>query len=437
MRSGAPTRQSGSGSGLRGLRGPRARVWFTVGVFLAVVGVRFLGGSLLAAVGRDRLAVSGTDYQTSYFPAARNFVDGRGLTIKGKTLLTFYPPGFSVYISSWIVLAEALNWDIEGTRYFGESVTVVPLTLLAIFVIWRRLGFQRRGALAAAVLFGLYPPFIWLGVVPDTVPVFTLFLVWALVALERSSCARGLESFLFASLAGVGIGLAMLVRPIALLLPLVMAGVLFVRKRGASRTCGLLLGAVLATGPWIWFASRASHKLVPVSSSGPAAMWFGVTHVPGSALAGHLASGSGSSPARSYGALGRTVLRAAAADPIAAVAFVFLKSVRSWYGLEAGGRAELALAFLNGAALLVCLVGWRRFRATASGPERWLSWDLFVVVGYFWGMTALTSSIARYMVPVMWIPLGYAVLAFVPSWGPAEGGFCQKPRKEPGLGFVE
>jgi hypothetical protein len=103
--------------------------------------------------------------------------------------------------------------------------------------------------------------------------------------------------------------------------------------------------------------------------------------------------------------------------PGAMLKLFLMKIGRSWYGTDSR-RKEWLVLLLQLAYLLPAT--WAATRVWRMGGinRRFLIGSL-LLVGYFWGMTILALSIARYMVPVM--GLLFVVLA---------GGLCRRERPD-------
>ena len=78
---------------------------------------------------------------------------------------------------------------------------------------------------------------------------------------------------------------------------------------------------------------------------------------------------------------------------------IAMKAARSWYATDSG-RFQIPILAIQlvtmGLILLSTRAAW-----TSGGPQRLLACGIWGVIAYFWGMTVLVLSIARYMVPAI------------------------------------
>ena len=168
------------------------------------------------------------------------------------------PPGYPALIAATYAvtgprLVAPVLWNVAGTA----------LTYLALLALLRRLGVQRpsRWVGAAFVL-----DLAWLLYSKELVaePVFTPLLLGALLlAIDGARAPTARLALACCVGAGMTLGLAALVKPIALYLPLVVApwvaGVAW-RAAGAQRGLAgglvLLVGATLFVGPWVAYSAE-------------------------------------------------------------------------------------------------------------------------------------------------------------------------------------
>ncbi len=212
--------------------------------------------------------------------------------------------------------------------------------------------------LVAAGAIAVYPPLVTASGDLLTEPLGSLALAVALIAvvlaLRRPGPRRG-------ALAGVLLGLAVLVRADLVLLPFVLAAVvaLVLRSRRGTLTAAVLAGAaVLTLAPWSVFASGVAGRFVPVSSGGASNLFVG-TYLPGDGTMFGLKRALGFRPttpqlfvidrvAREHGsppAAREAALRDAAADndrryvlgdPLGFAAMAVAKVDRLWLGYTVG-----------------------------------------------------------------------------------------------------
>jgi 4-amino-4-deoxy-L-arabinose transferase-like glycosyltransferase len=244
-------------------------------------------------------------------------------------------------------------------------------------------------------------------------------------------------SVVLACTAGFLAAAAMLFRPIAILLPLVFAIVVFLlgsswphRTRTAVAAL-ILASAAVAVMPWEIHASRAAGRFVLVSSVGPSAMRDGLTfgvnaekdyrqrlYVPDAIRTVMIDFYAEYDSLNSFGTIARAGVRELGAHPVGVVGLMGMKLLRAWYGTDSQ-RLDRYIALLQLVYLLVLVRGgWVAWKA--GGERRRLVVVVMVVVAYFWLMSALALPLVRYMVPA--IGLGFLLVPVL-----AEKGETRRP----------
>lgn len=331
-----------------------------------------LGEAVPAWVG----TVSVTDYETFYRPVAESVARGDGLRTPDGEPAVRYPPGFPLLL--------AAGFATVGEPWAARLLNALAMTGAAVllFLIARRLAGERAGW-AAAALWTLYPPNWLLLAGPFSEPSFCMLLY---LAVWWRMEGRGWPT-------GVALGLAMLVRPIAILLPLV-----FLTRKTALP---LLAGCLLTVLPWEIWAHRETGRWLPLADGGTETMLDGLM------LASNQRNAYRGAVALPDGA--RRVSLAAEAharklnSPVAVASFLLdqkqldaaqllaVKAARAWYATDSG-RFDGWLAGLQAVLLGLAVRGARRL------PRAGL---LLAITAYFWGMTILAYSMLRYMLPAM------------------------------------
>lgn len=155
-------------------------------------------------------------------------------------------PGYPLFVSA--LLTD--SWRAGTTAGVSSSIVRVIdaqtllscLAVLAVFLIGRRLAGNGVG-LAAAALTALSPHLVNVNIYLLTEPLFiTLFWV-ALALLARATTQPDARALMLA--AGLGLGLATLVRPTTQYLPLLLAGLFLLSPRRDWRQALLLLAGFL------------------------------------------------------------------------------------------------------------------------------------------------------------------------------------------------
>ena len=358
---------------------------------------------------RARYSVSGTDYKHHYLPVAESIAAGEGFTLPGTGRLdTRYPPGYPTYLAGGLVLAKGFGWSIGSVRIALDNLVVVPLTILGLFALWRKLGLSLPWAALAALAFAVYPPYVWASLIPSPVPLFTLLLVWTCVAwgmmIHQPLRLRWYCAF------GAGLGLSMLVHPTPVLLPFVALSVLLLRRARWTHVLWAAACGVAVVGPWIIAASIAEQSFVLLSTGGFPSLRDGMSRFPENAVARAFMAdfrARGSLPAAAVFSVQQMFIH-----PLSSLSLWVHKLLRACYATDAGGRIEWVLAATNLPLFVLGGVGWLQcMRGTRNDvSSRRLNKDAGALLVYFWLVTALVASIFRYMLPVMWISIGYSVV---------------------------
>ncbi len=354
------------------------------------------------------------DYHSFYAPVADRILSGQGITTPDGSPAVRYPPGYPLLLAGslaagrWVGLPDAAT--LSGLR-----LLLAGLTALLLFLIARSVWGDVR-ALAAPLVWLLYPP-SWFLTVPAGsevafIPVFLAGLYFFWRALTHPDAQRT-----HALLSGLLIGVAMLIRPIALVLtPILLAGLLWRRRVGTtpegSRTAALLLiGSLVVVAPWeAWIYSR-THQVLPLSSGAAPSIRDGLTFavklkgwrqgvsVPSDVRAVMQSVEREYQTLGSPGAIARLMAAQARENPVAVAKLYGLKALRSWYATDSQ-RHETVLLLLQALFLSVVLIGgiatWQK-----GGEQRLLACYILILTGGFWLMTVLVLSVLRYMVPAM------------------------------------
>jgi 4-amino-4-deoxy-L-arabinose transferase-like glycosyltransferase len=295
---------------------------------------------------------------------------------------------------------------------------------------------------AAAGLIAFYPPLITASGDLLSEPLGALMLTFALIAtvlaLRRGGAKRAL-------LAGVLLGLTVLVRadmlPIPFLLAVLVGGVWWSRsgrRAGITTGAAMLAGILLMLAPWSAYASKETGGFVPVSSGGASNLYVG-TFLPGKGtmfgLKRQWAERTMAAnpklqgepywrlPAKTVidtvaaansdgGRLDREdALRAAAkdnirkyviGDPLGFTALGFRKARRMWLGYTVGthGQEVLAIKLYHLLIVAIGMVGLAAGIAVRRGraPELWV---VAIAVLALTAMNVILVSEARHNLPLI------------------------------------
>lgn len=364
------------------------------------------------------------DYETYYAPVARNLAAGKGLVTDRGELATLYPPVYPLMLAALIHLSSWTGVPFESWVVFFTLTCAALSTVLLFNIGWRTLGL-RCGFITAA-LWATYPAPLWLSKQPASDIVFLPFFYAALLLLLPLLLDET-DSPLAAAGVGAMMGIAVLIRPMALLAAPVLAFCLayygsreswWMRLRPAT---ALLAGCAAALLPWEVFVWQQTGGWIPVSTNGPASIARGLLpDVTPVALQGTQGAYGGNvriptgvrlilDGARDRDSKQRLHTRedvieflaeTARERPLQLMQLIWWKAKRAWYAVGSRHEQETWIAWTHGAYLLSMACG---AMLLAGGPEigrRWLAVSGLLVLCY-WAMTVVAHSIARHMIPVM------------------------------------
>lgn len=351
---------------------------------------------------------SGGDFASFYDTVGSNIAAGAGIREGDGSFATRYPPGYPLYLAGLYRIAAPLGVSKTNMIVAG-NVLVTALTAVIVFVWAERLW--PRWAMLAPALWMSFPPALSFLARPSSETPFCCALVAALLLFWDALTGGRIFA---AAEAGLLLGIATLIRPFALGLPVVLAGfVLFagtasMRSR-MMRAAALMACYLLTLGPWEMSMFRHTGKFAVVSTFGIRSVRDGLTFAVESKgyrepqnLSPRVESAMREFRARysemiSYGGIARVLADIFRQNPAGVGELFVVKALRSWYATDSG-RDERMVGMVSAPFwLLILAASWIAFRRGGNaGLYASLSWTLIL---YSWLMTISVLSIARYTTP--------------------------------------
>ncbi len=386
--------------------------WLPAIVFIASILYSTLLWSLLPASLRPGINL---DYVASYQLLARNILEGPGLIDREGRPAIRYPPGYPLILTGIFAASDGLNMS-EETVLSAFIFVCLGLTSAFVFLL-ARTAWKPLPALASSLLWTTYPFGLWLAMQRGSESSFMVVFLGALTVFWRAQLYKRRALFIYFSI-GLLLGIAMLIRPIALGMGLVVSAILWFTARGTaaylrlSLIAVMLLGNLVAVLPWQMWMYTHGGKGMLLSTGGKASMVDGLTFtvntdrayrleisVPAEARAVQQAIFDQRESLKSFGDIARVLGEQLRIRPLAVIQLYAIKAARSWYASDSGRLEKVALVIQVPYLLLVLLALGRSWRC--GGIARQMAVGTAFIALYFWAMTLLALSILRYMIPVM------------------------------------
>jgi len=389
-----------------------SRRWFAL-IFIVSAGIHLLAASIMGGL-------YNSDYERVYKPVAFVLANEQSLDGLPNTLALRYPIGFPLFLAFNVRIAHAIGVLPETVITVTQSL-VAGMATGVIFVLANTM-FNRLAAVIASVTWGLYPRNLWFTKHPNSEVLFTLcfflaVLCFVLVVKRRSTWLAGVV--------GALVGVSALIRPIALLVaPLLVVFLFFypaisLRQRLSWSLAIVAMNIVVIT-PWEYHLWQRTGQIEPLSVNDARSIYDGITWavrfstpetrggMPDDVLAlMQRATQRESELATSSRAIGEFVWAEFKAQPMTVIKLYMIKLIRGLYA-GIGIKNDTALLFAQLPVFAYAVWG---LRATWQVREyRWYVLVVATLALYFWAMTTVALSIARYMVPVT--GLLFAVAAY-------------------------
>jgi hypothetical protein len=194
-----------------------------------------------------------------------------GLSIaRGESFpTTDYPWGYAYYLAAF--------YRVFGDRPWIPIVAQVALNALMPLVVFEfaRTAFDERVAAVAALLTGLLS---FNTVYASTQSSDSICNVIFLTAVLTFARAQSRDDWRLYAIAGALLGTALQFRPNLILMPLVLAAFMVVKRPKAAQAsrAALMVGAsIVMLVPWIVRNERLTGEFIPTSTRGTMQLWYG------------------------------------------------------------------------------------------------------------------------------------------------------------------
>ncbi len=273
-----------------------------------------------------------------------------------------------------------------------------------------------RGGWLSALFFMTYPFVLWLTKQPNSeIPYMVVF--YASLYLFWLGMHKQKKPGWLLLISGILAGFAMLIRPIAIGMGLILFVILLIidTKRPMILRfflgLAILFGSFLAILPWEVWAYQHTNQVVLLSTGSVPSIRDGLTFavetknyrqniaIPADVV--HLQNefvaenASMNSVREVIGTIKKHLIQ----EPLPVIKLFLIKSARSWYGTDSGNMEStiIAIQLVYLVVILFSTVFVWHNRSTLPG----LLLFVWGFVFYFWLMTTMVLSILRYMVPVI------------------------------------
>jgi hypothetical protein len=357
-----------------------------------------------------------SDYVLLYEPVARNILQGRGFMHMDGDAVVSRPPGYPLVLAGIFGGSHLLGLP-EDAVLLAFNLLSMGLTSSFVFMLARSI-WGPFPALISSLVWMTYPFALWFTKLPSSeipfmVALYGGFYLFCYAQLRKTHA----WSLYFSS--GMLAGLAMLIRPIALGVGFLMGTILWLAHRNMRVSLRLflimmiLLGNLIIILPWEIWAYFATGKVVALSTNGIGTISNGLTFaIPldsknyrqGVNVSQDIEAlmrdfHARDSEMQSLGGVITVIKEELQSRPLTVIKLLVLKVVRSWYGTDSN-RFEAPILLIQIPYLALILwsskIAWKQ-----GGSAKQLSINVWLITLYFWGMTAISISTLRYMVPVI------------------------------------
>lgn len=355
-----------------------------------------------------------TDYEFYYKPVGENIANGRGLLENTIHSTYRYTIGFPLLLSGVFKFAYIFHVD-QNTAVTLFSILCFSMSALIIFELYS-IYLGENLAILSAFIFISYPIILWTIKQPNSETPFIPFLYLSILLLFKLKKESSL--YLYIAL-GISLGITMLVRPIALFLPLIFSIVIFFNpkieeiKTKFKMIFITLFSVCLTILPWEYYMYSQQNKFILLSTGGSPSIIDGLTF--NANLKNYRQKLNMSEDVQqvminlnnnlNYENTTREVkemlLVELKRDPVATIKLYVLKLFRCLYATDSH-RNEKPIVLIQIFYLLFCSLSLY-ILAKSQIITKYEILPILVIFIYFWLMSSVVLSILRYTTPMFGI----------------------------------
>jgi 4-amino-4-deoxy-L-arabinose transferase-like glycosyltransferase len=388
------------------------RLWLSTGIFLISIIIIVIFLKLLPA--SVKIVGSDPDFVGNYAPAARNLLAGRGFILDDGTPALHYPPGYSLIIAGIFKLSDYFGVDYKILMHVF-NVLVSSLVAVIIFLLAAEIWGPAPGIIVSLIWI-TYPFNLWFNCLASTEIPFMVFFLGSIYIII-SAGLRDTLSGPICFLAGILMGAAMLIRPMAIGMSFIIGVIIWLLTSNIKSHLKLFLiimvfaGNLLVVAPWEGWMYQRSGKIIPLCASGINAIRDGLTFavkmkgyrqgvwVPAGVRTLQEDISGQYNKLKTLGDVASVMAEKLRTQPAAVVKLFFIKLSRSWYGTDSQ-KFEMPILLIQGLYLMLILWGTRVIWKMGRTAKK-LVLGVWLIVFYSWGMCIISLTLLRYMVPIM------------------------------------
>ena len=354
-----------------------------------------------------------------YTGQVNNLIKTRSLVANEK-VLNRYPPGYPLLLYSSFIISKVLQIKLSYSLFLLASLFIAFSTVIIGEIAY--LFYKTKILAVSAGLLYTTHPYILQGFskIMSVTPFMTFFYFSLLVYFIFIT--REYSNFFYPIVIGFLLGIAMLIRPIGLFLPIVLSILTFVyiKKLGIYKrlliSLIITLSSIVTILPW-QIINYVHGQRILLSSDEVASIKDGVSfnhsrknHLKLPADVDSLSIYLSTSRVTTRSDFFKIAFRKFINKPITMVKLILIKSARSWYGAYGQeAKKERIKLFILGVYFVLTLLALFKINFKQRA-WRILGMTNLLLILYFWAMTILVVSMARYMYPIFGL-----TVVFIPA----------------------